>query len=406
MSIAVGKKITILTGVGPLNLNLFFLTIGPSGIGNKSLPLKYVLIPTVIELSRILGKDLIFPTRFSVEGLIKWYSEVSPEGGFIRDEFTGILKETGKGYLADVLEFLSELYDGTLQKRFTMKIGLNEIKNVYVSFISATTPYLYKIMKPEFWMQGTGNRIIIDIFDIETVPKEAREVEYWQNDPGKQMMRDEKILEFAQKFASLRDSNIAILRMDDESLEIWVNYRNKLNDEIKERWLKDDQDIHSSYIARMAEMAVKIAGLHFLSRQYDRLLIEDTPELLVVEKEDIEYGINRMNKAYSDFKKMLIAWRRHKPAPAPVMNVKERVHQYVSALDSAPNKMLNITDWDDQCTTETNKDTMRELRRKAEAWGWVREVTRHEVENVNLVLKLWTGPHTKVYTTTKEFIKT
>jgi hypothetical protein len=194
--------------------------------------------------------------------------------------------------------------------------------------------------------------------------------------------------------------------MDDESLEIWVNYRNKLNDEIKERWLKDDQDIHSSYIARMAEMAVKIAGLHFLSRMYDRLLVGDAPELLVIEKEDIEYGINRMNRAYSDFKKMLVAWRKHKPAPAPVINVKERVHQYVSALDSAPNKTLNIGDWDDQCTSETNKDTMRELRRKAEAWGWVREVVRHEVEDVNLVRKLWTGPHTKVFTVTEEFVKT
>jgi hypothetical protein len=403
VSICCGPK-KLLMGPGGLRLNLFFLCIGPSGIANKTLPLKYVVSPTLEKLSAELKKDLVFPTRFSIEGLVTWYADVSPEGGFVRDEFTGILKETTKGYLGDMLEFLSELYDGTLQKRFTIKYKLKEVKKVYLTFLSATTPYLYKIMKPDFYVQGTGNRIITRLFDIDTIPEESREIEYWRANLEKHQIQADRICEFSKKFANLYRCNPRTLAMDEDATKLWVEYKNKIGDKIKEIFRKDDMDIHCSYMARMAEMAAKLSAINLLSRKYDLFLIKDAPKFSIVEREDVEYGIKREEQALEDFNKMLFKWRRHNREEATVYTETSQVRQYVSVLAVAPNKMYNVTDWNDNCDLKFNPETAQTWRQKATARGWIRLVSRDEVTDPEEVKRLWTGPNSHVYTVTEAFL--
>jgi len=160
-----GTSVRADTKLGRLNTNLFFMCIGPSGIAHKSVPLKYYAIPTLTDYGQrieeyinkgVQDKKLwtkvrpIMPSRFSVEGMIEYLAKEQSQGIAIRDEFSSLFKERSKSYIADILGFLSELYDGVIQKRYTKSYKLEEPKNVCVNLLAATTPYIYSIMDLSF----------------------------------------------------------------------------------------------------------------------------------------------------------------------------------------------------------------------------------------------------------------
>jgi len=133
LSTAVGPDRKLPDRIGKLELNTWFLMIGPSGIAYKSAPLKYIVTPTLIKMTEFIDYPIILPHRWSIEGLIEYMAKGFNVGIIVRDEFTGLFKETHKQYLLDAMEFMSELYDGTLKKRYTRKAKLEEVMNVYVS---------------------------------------------------------------------------------------------------------------------------------------------------------------------------------------------------------------------------------------------------------------------------------
>jgi hypothetical protein len=100
-----------------------------------------------------------------------------------------------KSYLGDVLEFLSELYDGSIQKRATRTVGIEESQNICINFIGASTPYIFSIMDIGFFIQGTGNRFLYIFNDanLEPTPKD-----FFLADISK-FERDVQITSFAER---------------------------------------------------------------------------------------------------------------------------------------------------------------------------------------------------------------
>ena len=101
---------------------------------------------------------------------------------------------------------------------------------------------------------------------------------------------------------------------------------------------------------------------------------------------------------------MLFKWRRHNREEATVYTETSQVRQYVSVLAVAPNKMYNVTDWNDNCDLKFNPETAQTWRQKATARGWIRLVSRDEVTDPEEVKRLWTGPNSHVYTVTEAFL--
>lgn len=195
-----GKDIEIHTQIGKLNTNLFFLCIGPSGLAQKTNPLKYYALPTLTRYGEETQLEPILPSRFSVEGMIEYLSTTQSVGIIIRDEFSSVFKDKGKSYIADILEFFSELYDGLLQKRYTRKAKLEHTANVCVSLLGATPPYVFTLMDLNFFVQGTGNRILY-ILTKATDPEKTDRRFFWGKD---QYTVDEELENYVQRLVKFR----------------------------------------------------------------------------------------------------------------------------------------------------------------------------------------------------------
>ena len=321
LSTAVGPSKMTYTRVGPLHLNLFHLIVGASGIAHKTTPLKYHAIPMLEEFQYLLNdgddnpktaKDLFLPSRFSIEGMISYFSgnkhqAAQDEGVIIRDEFTSAIKDMNKDYLSDFIEFVSECYDGSAQKRYTRGTQLEKTKKVYVNLLAATTPFLYSVMTYSLFLQGFVNRILFILDSPHDTVEQENPDRYFANAREDQREIEEQREVFARNLLTLRRSAARIVQPDDSDGLKLVKFKYRMETELNNRYKKDNLDIYCSYLARMPEMAFKLTALHALSRWYTRLgnWTLDT----ITTRDDADWAIAKVEYHYDAFKKMLEAWR-------------------------------------------------------------------------------------------------
>jgi len=295
----------IRTSLGRLHLNTWFMMIGPSGLAAKTTPLTSMVFPILAEITQKINYPVIMPNRFSVEGFIEWLSKDHPWGCIIRDEASSLFKDANKEYLADMIEFLSELYDGIAQKRYTRKAKLEEAQDTYITFLGATTPYLYRIMKPEFFLQGTGNRFMYIIH--ETTRSNILSVEDVFLNIKRSMEMEDKMHEFAEMLTHVAENPIQVLMPNPEAAAMWVEFRKKCFDKAFRIYANDFLDIHYSYLTRLPEFALKLAGLYELSK-----LIETLPQFpaseFPISEESMVWGINKVGNHHKHFQMMLGQW--------------------------------------------------------------------------------------------------
>jgi len=349
LSTVMGPRRYISNVIGKLPLNVWYMCVGPSGLAKKTVPLKNYLIPIIARVGQ--DEKLIMPNRFSIEGIIKYFPE-NGTGSIIRDEFTGLLKESrSKDYVVDLLEFLSELYDGTIQKRATITHQVNEIKNCYVTFITATTPYIYKVMRPEFYTQGTGNRILIELFDVEAIKENSCNPDEFFQGKAFDKKREDFIHEVASILDEIKDCNARVFVPDDDAALEWTKFENECTQVAKSTYKKNMYNLHYSYLARSAEMALKLSGLYTVSRNWDRFLIDDAPDLAIILKSDMMRAIKKSKHHYQQFCKMLEQWRS-RPELKTFSTLHEQADGVYDKLRQSP-KPLTWTElrrafgWDD-----------------------------------------------------------
>jgi hypothetical protein len=362
LSTVMGPDRVISNSKGKLPLNVWYMCIGPSSLGHKTIPLKTYLIPVMIETSKKLENKyhLILPSKYSVEALIKYMADHTL-GTIIRDEFTGLLKETaGKDYLVDALEFLSELYDGIIQKRTTIAHKTQELQKVYVTFITATTPYLYKVMKPDFYSQGTGNRINIEMFNDKDIQDVEINPESFFKGRVFEAQRDNFIEEVSEILAKFRSCPIKYVQPDEESSKLWTEYEYKCKVMAKKQYQLNTYDLHYSYLARSAETALKLSGLYAMSRRWSVVTKEgyDMPELIIL-KQDMERAIAKSTHHYEQFCLMLNSWRL-RPEQANIRTYEEQSSFLYDQITSRPEgitwtELRRNVKWDSQTWKEVLK---------------------------------------------------
>jgi len=134
LSVACQGNISLHLSIGRFKPNVFIILLGDSTKYRKSTSVN----KGEDILERIDGINFL-PSRFSTEGLIESISKM-PVGGIIRDEYAGFLLEAKKQYMADIKDFLCELYDGKSSDRQLRKTTFS-IKKPCISFLSSTTPF-------------------------------------------------------------------------------------------------------------------------------------------------------------------------------------------------------------------------------------------------------------------------
>lgn len=367
LSTVMGPERYISDEKGKLNLNVWSLIIGPSGIGQKTTPIKTYLLPILAKTTEELPDKypLILPSRYSVERMIAYMAEKNL-GSIVRDEFTSMFKEAySKEYLADSLEFLSELYDGIIQPRATWGHGINKMTKCYVTLIAATTPYLYKVMKPDFFTQGTGNRILLIVFDVENVEDKKLNHETFFRGPAFEEKRENFIDDIAEHLAKLRHARVRYFIPDEDAARIWTKYELECRTISKKRFKKNTFDIHYSYLSRLPEMALKLAGLYAVSRTWGILCLSGCPPEMLVLEQDMNRAINRVKLHYDYFCKMLEQWRT-RPERGIAYSFEEQAEFILEKVKSSPGigwtELRRIGKWD----TRTWREVLKYLHQAEE----------------------------------------
>ncbi|HVP23112.1 MAG TPA: hypothetical protein VMS77_04295 [Conexivisphaerales archaeon] len=290
--------------MGVLKPNMFFVNISPSGTG-KSPPLR-------------LGKHVMkrfeptypAPGKFTPPGFTQRVLGLSMRNGqqvqgtphpynlIASDEMSKLLGlSKGPGPFSENLEFFSELWDGEIEGQITRTYGYEGSVPVYASLMGASSDLFLSRLEDDFFIQGTGNRIL---FMRETVnPKDINGDEFFFP-LGRDPERENLIEDTVQKLKFLQSCRGAIIMPAD----IWAEYRNR----IARQAAAGGATLESSYLIKMPENALKLA----INYAASRLSVRQDQQLgymVNVFEEDMRRAIEDIETYNELRKKVLDAWR-------------------------------------------------------------------------------------------------
>jgi hypothetical protein len=302
------------------------------------------VIPTLYKFKELTDIDLLLPSSFSTEGFVEYLVERlkgHPEGIIVKDEVTYIFKATsGKQYAVDLIEFLSQLYDGTVQKRYTRKYKLEEVPRCYVVFIGATTPYLYSVIEPDVFVQGLGNRILYDFWNGEVTTYTGSELFYGQEED---MEREAKIEAFTKNLAELSQMKPYFFKPEpDKAADMLAKFKAEMDLKAKAIFDKDKYDLRASYFARMGEMAIKLSALHAVSRLW-KTLPKSNLETVMIMPEDAEWAIGKVERHVKNFEAFLNEWKSQPTVVKPVSYRWDK-EAFVNAVKNSPDGIMTQTE--------------------------------------------------------------
>lgn len=345
------ENIFVYTELGPLRLNNFYLMIGPSGLSVKTTPLLNFAIPLLERVQELTDKRYIMPSRFTVEGLIEYFTDPKNRcGSIFLDELTRLFKDVkSKKHMAGILEFMSEMRDGRIFSKYTRSTGLQEPGKVFVNFLSATTPYLYRIMDYTFFLQGTGNKMSIIVDNPRSITKFEPE-KYVENPFTHINTLNEKIEYFAERLVNFSKTNITALGFEHgEASVIITDYSNMHRESAWQLYKEDTFNKDYSYEVRLHEKAIKWSAMRALSN-YEGFLEEERANLPIM-KESVEWGIKLAEDDYRHFLTMMDSWAtvaRPEPATSDESDI-ERVKSMLRNLggEATHEKLKKALAWVD-----------------------------------------------------------
>lgn len=334
LSAGVGNKVKVYTMVGaPIQLNLYVLGVGPSGVGIKTVPMMNYSRSVLKSLEGLTRTKFILPSSFTPEGLHEYFlSNEVPEkdgayavtgsGGIIKDEFSRLVIDVrAKLYLSGMMEFLNELDDGFIKSRYTKEGKYQREVEVFVSLITASTPYLFTVLRRDFFTLGTGNRFLY----VYCLPEEIK-----RSDPSLYFTPDFDYEQNVTKFAKVlqaynENCENRTLIFSREASDLLTSYEYSKKKEALTSYKEDILNIIYPYKDRLPIKTFKIASLEAIDRQGHIPWKNDKDSVIDVEMEDAKYSIDFVERCFGHFQTLidvvwkevssrkLIDYRRHEP---------------------------------------------------------------------------------------------
>ena len=396
----------------PVNLNLYILIIGISGT-RKSLPLKHILEIIFKKIAEKTGIDFKLPTKSSVEGFIQYMNENKlSEGIIIAHEFSGVFKKArGTGYQADAMEFMSENYDGISYKRSTISHGQQNIENIYVGIIAATTPYFLKKVDEDFFVQGTGNRFIYNYYDINEVPLPSDKEEDIEKDVQRIFSQQghadykEKLEQYADELGQLYEKLsgpqplLTDLRVTEKAAIKWRIFEIRALKKWKE-FMQDAFNWKGQIINRYPLTVLKLAGIYCISRNYETILQATTKEDLEhvkINEEDMKLAIKTVMRHHKHFKKLLELREQIKAEQAPVRSHEDKARTALIALKEFPNNMAFRDQLFERQTVTSSPNEFGKYIALGLVKGWIQTIDKTTIKDPEEKKRLKTNTRAIVY---------
>ena len=306
-------KISVEDRKGPVRANVWFIYVSDSGTGVKTPP-----ITMIRKLMFAYNKSRLSVTKFTPEGYTEFVQgteakkdkdgniqrkEIPPHpvNLILRDEASVILGENKNSpAFSQQKEYLSGLWDGYIEGYYTRKCQFEGNVEVYVSLCASASSYFYRLLDEEFFLQGTGNRIM-------WITLEAFDSDYL--DPSFFGLRGEHDKEFNElvlnvvgKLRRLEEVNGD---KDDNEVELtqkakvlWCNFHNECEDKKK----TSSRNV-ASYLAKVPMNTLKLAMNYAASR------LSIKANILIIQEEDMKRAVDD-SKAYEEmWFKTIRQWR-------------------------------------------------------------------------------------------------
>ncbi|MDE1871339.1 MAG: hypothetical protein KGI06_03805 [Candidatus Micrarchaeota archaeon] len=333
------SKVKAYSRIGQFRLNVWHIAIAPSGRGVKSAPFNHFLEPTLKELEKYTKADYKLPSSFSPESIVDYLKRQS-YGIIARDEISKLFKETsGKGYTAQMIEIMSNMYDGKIDKRFTFAHGLNDIDDCYITLIGAATPYIYSVLEQSAFVQGLGNRILFEHYKID---RPVRNITDLFGDTQIHRLRADKIVEFAKMLYNIdKLENLTVeINPKSKAAELITKFDNTISERVNKG---KESDIKKSYLDRSLLSVLKLSSLKAISSQYNTIEVHNAKDeiKLEVRVEDAQWAIDKVNRHLDSFDEMLKEWYTQ-PRIKPVESYEAYFETIKRTIADSPDKILTM----------------------------------------------------------------
>ena len=296
-----------MTKLGSIRPNLAYLYLAESGFF-KSLPIKHFLRPFLSFIKREYSLDLWAPSSFSMEGLVEYFRNKELKVGImIRDECSTLFKDSMKKYGADILEFMTELYDGATKKRYTRTFKLEEIDDVYFCFLGMSTEYLLSLINEDYLEQGFFNRLLYDIRENEPAPWDPEEFDFPIEDREKEQ---EFYRDIAEKLLALEKYRYGIINDPKYISAIATGCHKAAAKFLKRKERK--YRYFASYVTRVHEHTIKLAMIRALGRIAIRPHSKTETDTFPILRSDLEWAYNKMRRHLRMFQKFIERWEFRK----------------------------------------------------------------------------------------------
>jgi len=363
------------SSLGPLPLNEMNLVIGASGTG-KTLPFRIV--------KGMLRKfNLLFPGRYTVEGVEGWFArkvqeEVRDNNGrlvemrdtdeyvndpyctIVTDEISQSFKEAKKEYMAGSIELLSQLYDGELKGTALSRGARVPQSPIYVSFLGATVPEFVPSIPDYFFEQGLAGRINwLFIEPKDELPKfDLKDTKTYYDAVN-------ILTSYKKQLKYLLDLNIKynpkkksiMVKFDTDASVLYKKYHDEKYDSWKTNYDNENRGFDWQYKRRLHELVLKKAGLIAVARCADNIIEEMKEQYFEKEKKYNE----RLDKILEEQEKKIEEQRSKGKVKISVDKLKiPKPPNYPS-----PQKVF------DDIGVRVNKEDMQE------AINWINKNERH-----------------------------
>jgi hypothetical protein len=284
--------------IGKVRTNLSFIWTSPSSTFKTPL----MKINFEIYKRELKDQGIHFKSKFTTEGLMNYlyqyrkaFDEKEEEAPLfkcivLRDEASNLAKESKGGRSANIWEFLSETYDGSIYPYDTVRGKDQQYPEVWFSFWFSSTLSLYQHLSDDFWEQGFAFRCLF-------VKPEKKNYEPM----GSDVERETAILGITKEILALYQIERAFA-----SPEWWNRYNEYVkpivergNDEIDKLDMAENIDLEAKAEKKYPEVVIKLSMVHCASR--DGWKEEDGAKYLWMEPKDIENAISDLQRYRDNF---------------------------------------------------------------------------------------------------------
>jgi len=306
-------------------LNLWFIFIGKTRISRKS-----TIVGRVEEFMQEVDEDIFLPQDFTPQSLISNLKDKTvnneTRAAWIHDEVSGFFELLNKGdYMASVDTVLSRIYDGKTYKRSTITRGNEDVINPYLTIMVASTDSLPSLFSENMIRQGFLNRFIY-VRGKRDSYRPASTILM----PNRRQQA-QRLLEWLHTLRNTMNTFSVVLE-EDVAKPIYEHF--ELNTE--ERIQSGQYNIEEGYQGNLPNMLIRVAALRRIARMTTHDIDTFEGFFLQIEKEDIDWAIEYIDKRWEDFIEVITMMKTYAISDRSNTDERtlERVYQIIK--DSEP----------------------------------------------------------------------